>query len=364
MSERWTLVILRILGFWVTADPNLFLSPWNHAFCSPVNGMWYSEWWAVEDAALSHKHNTDTHELGVPCEGLFLSIPVDRLRVKSSSRLLWSRCWLGPPTVAEGKALHTLICVSSSPPDGPGFVSAWGHTTTVLRFLQQFWTVRSKISYVHLIEPVSLHGEETFLGNWERSAGTQFPSLCGTKGFDTVFTTALHWALYWARWVHSIPSHFTSLRFILILSAKYREPQLTGCHLRGPGSILAICPVWCFRYFLPCLHTFFQRTSTATLSTAAAPLKPRERQTGLPRPLSLPVESMTLFGTVSQLFSTWHRLSWPCSRGVKRNMAAGLGGVCLPASQDLPRVATIDRTQFVRGAPSCVQLCWWSDPSC
>jgi hypothetical protein len=45
-----------------------------------------------------------------------------------------------------------------------------------------------------------------------------FPGFYGTQRFITVFTRALHWSLSWATSTQSIPSHYISVRSILILS--------------------------------------------------------------------------------------------------------------------------------------------------
>jgi hypothetical protein len=34
----------------------------------------------------------------------------------------------------------------------------------------------------------------------------KFPAFYGTRRFITVFTTARHWSLSWARWIQSTPS--------------------------------------------------------------------------------------------------------------------------------------------------------------
>jgi hypothetical protein len=49
-----------------------------------------------------------------------------------------------------------------------------------------------------------------------------FPAFYGTQRFITVFTRALHWSLFWARSIQSIPSHSISLRSILILFTHLR----------------------------------------------------------------------------------------------------------------------------------------------
>jgi hypothetical protein len=45
-----------------------------------------------------------------------------------------------------------------------------------------------------------------------------FPIFYGTRKFDTVFIRALHWSLFWAISIQSIPSQPISLRSILVLS--------------------------------------------------------------------------------------------------------------------------------------------------
>jgi hypothetical protein len=45
----------------------------------------------------------------------------------------------------------------------------------------------------------------------------KFSALYGTRCFITVFTTARHCPLSWARWIQSTPSHPVSVRSILIL---------------------------------------------------------------------------------------------------------------------------------------------------
>jgi hypothetical protein len=49
-----------------------------------------------------------------------------------------------------------------------------------------------------------------------------FPAFYGTRRFNTVFTTALHWSLSWAISMQSTPSHPISLRSIVILSTHLR----------------------------------------------------------------------------------------------------------------------------------------------
>jgi hypothetical protein len=48
-----------------------------------------------------------------------------------------------------------------------------------------------------------------------------FQTFYGTRRFIATFTRALHWSLYWARSIQSIPSHPISPRSSLILSPTY-----------------------------------------------------------------------------------------------------------------------------------------------
>jgi hypothetical protein len=59
------------------------------------------------------------------------------------------------------------------------------------------WTLLEKLSIVQLFK--------------------NFPAFYGTRSFITVFTRTLHWSLFWARSIQSIPFHLISQRSILIL---------------------------------------------------------------------------------------------------------------------------------------------------
>jgi hypothetical protein len=53
----------------------------------------------------------------------------------------------------------------------------------------------------------------------------------------TVFTTACHWFVSWARWIHSTPSNLISLRSFLILSSHLRfRHRMLFIHLRVSNS--------------------------------------------------------------------------------------------------------------------------------
>jgi hypothetical protein len=54
------------------------------------------------------------------------------------------------------------------------------------------------------------------------------PAFYGTRRFITVFTRALHWSLFWARSIQSIPPHPISLRSTLILSTHLRLGPPSG----------------------------------------------------------------------------------------------------------------------------------------
>jgi hypothetical protein len=62
-----------------------------------------------------------------------------------------------------------------------------------------------------------------------------------------MFTRALHWSLSWARWIHSIPPHTTSLRFILTFSYHLRLGLPSGPSSCGfPNHVLypSSSPPW------------------------------------------------------------------------------------------------------------------------
>jgi hypothetical protein len=66
-----------------------------------------------------------------------------------------------------------------------------------------------------------------------------FTTFYGTRKFITVFTRALHWSLYWARSIQSIPPHSIPLRAILLLSAHLRLYPPSGLFPFGfPSNIL------------------------------------------------------------------------------------------------------------------------------
>jgi hypothetical protein len=66
-----------------------------------------------------------------------------------------------------------------------------------------------------------------------------FPAFYATQRFITAFTRALHWSLFWARWIQSIPSHPISLRSILMLSTHLRLRLPSGRFPYGyPTNIL------------------------------------------------------------------------------------------------------------------------------
>jgi len=46
-----------------------------------------------------------------------------------------------------------------------------------------------------------------------------FPAFYGTRRFITVFRTARHWSVSWARWIQSTPSHTVFVRSILTSSS-------------------------------------------------------------------------------------------------------------------------------------------------
>jgi hypothetical protein len=62
-----------------------------------------------------------------------------------------------------------------------------------------------------------------------------FPAFYGTRRFITVFTTALHWSLSWARSIQSIPSHPISLRSLVTTAWRVLRLQMEETPSRYGG---------------------------------------------------------------------------------------------------------------------------------
>jgi hypothetical protein len=90
-----------------------------------------------------------------------------------------------------------------------------------------------------------------------------FPAFYGTQRFITVFTRALHWSLFWARSIQSIPSHPVSLRsicsptYVLVfpmVSYLLAFPPVSYMHSFSPPFALHALPIssstWSFKLYL------------------------------------------------------------------------------------------------------------------
>jgi hypothetical protein len=83
--------------------------------------------------------------------------------------------------------------------------------------------------------------------SWEanRFSVKKFPLLYGTRIFITTFTSVRHLYLTWASSIHSIPSHRTSSRSILILSSHPRLGLPSGLFPSGfPTTALHTPQSW------------------------------------------------------------------------------------------------------------------------
>jgi hypothetical protein len=87
--------------------------------------------------------------------------------------------------------------------------------------------------------------------SWEansRSDSQEVSNFYGTRRFITVFTTARHRSLSWAKWTQFTTSHPTIIRSILILSFHLRKGFQGGLFPAGfPNKIL-----YAFLMFLIC----------------------------------------------------------------------------------------------------------------
>jgi hypothetical protein len=71
-----------------------------------------------------------------------------------------------------------------------------------------------------------------------------FPGFYGSWRFITVFTRALHWSLFWARWMQSIPPHHFSLRSVLMLCSHLRQGLPSGVFHSGFPTIFFNSSRW------------------------------------------------------------------------------------------------------------------------
>ena len=77
----------------------------------------------------------------------------------------------------------------------------WSHSLTY-SITPWSWALLEKLTGSHLVK--------------------KFPTFYGTRKFITMFTTAHHLSLSWARSIQSIPPHTTSWRSILLLNSHPR----------------------------------------------------------------------------------------------------------------------------------------------
>jgi hypothetical protein len=80
----------------------------------------------------------------------------------------------------------------------------------------------------------------------------KLPALYGTRKFITVFTRALHWSLFWARSIQSIPSHPISRRSILILFNHLRLGLPSGLSIWLFHQCSICIPLRPLSCYMPC----------------------------------------------------------------------------------------------------------------
>jgi hypothetical protein len=98
------------------------------------------------------------------------------------------------------------------------------------------------------------------LSPWKKPRVAQilkkFPTIYGTRCFITVFTTAHHSPLSWARWIQFIPSNPVSIRSVLILCTHLRLSLLVVYSLLAFRALRAFFSSPCFLHALPISFCF------------------------------------------------------------------------------------------------------------
>jgi hypothetical protein len=134
--------------------------------------------------------------------------------------------------------LFRLVNVTMSQSQKP---RAWGAPSGI-------WThVKGKFRYVLFLvtwkhtKALDLCCNTNELTTWngvhlEKLRFSGISNFYGTRKFITVFTLALHWSLYWARWIKPLPSHPISVTFIL--KKKYLISKLISTYIKVGAKIV------------------------------------------------------------------------------------------------------------------------------
>jgi hypothetical protein len=128
-----------------------------------------------------------------------------------------------------------------------------------------------------------LHIDITWLTDWltqsswvlpERLPVTHlvkyFSAFYGTQRFITMFISALHWSLFWAKWIQSIPLKPVSLISILILSSNLHVGLPSGLFYSSIPtrtlyafifSLMCATLILCIRS-IECIFSYFSFNAT------------------------------------------------------------------------------------------------------
>lgn len=83
------------------------------------------------------------------------------------------------------------------------------------------------LSFNYLTKP----WHRVVFANSNKCAVTKFHAFCRTIGYITILLKTYLFALPWARWLQTTPTHFSSVRYILVFSSIYDKVVHVVFHL-------------------------------------------------------------------------------------------------------------------------------------